>query len=88
MEKKKKDSLKNPKLATGRLLGIQMQKEAKSNPKQLSCKKKSVALKKAMVKKDVKSKMARSRNGCDGRFMVKILITTILCQPLTYHFYH
>ena len=29
-----------------------------------------------MVKKDVKSKVA-AKNGCDGRLMVKILITTI-----------
>ena len=38
--------------------------------------KKGVAPKKAMVKKDVKSKVA-AKNGCDGRLMVKILITTI-----------
>ena len=34
-----------------------MQKEVKSNPKQPSYKKKSAALKKAMVKKDVKFKV-------------------------------
>ena len=33
----------------------------KSNPKQPSCKKKCAALKKAMVKKDVKSKMAAKK---------------------------
>ena len=38
--------------------------------------KKSVAPKKARMKKDVKSKVA-ARNGCDGRLMAKILITTI-----------
>ena len=48
-----------------------------SNQKQPSCKKRSAALEKAMVKKDVKSKRWRPRNGCDGRLMVKILITTI-----------
>jgi len=41
-----------------------------SNPKQFSCKKKHVALKKAIVKK-MKS------SGCDGRLMAKILIPTI-----------
>ena len=30
-----------------------------------------------MVKKDVKSKVAAKKYGCDGRLMVKILITTI-----------
>ena len=38
--------------------------------------KKGAAPKKAMVKKDVKSKVA-AKNGCDGRLMVKILIATI-----------
>ena len=38
--------------------------------------KKSAALRKAMVKKDVNPRW-RPRNGCDGRLMVKILITTI-----------
>ena len=47
-----------------------------SNKKQPSCKKRSAALEKAMVKKYVKSKVA-AKNGCDGRLMVKILITTI-----------
>ena len=42
-------------------LYIQMQKKVKSNPKQPSCKKKSVALKNAMVKKDVKSKVAAKK---------------------------
>ena len=40
------------------LWGIQIQKEVKSNPKQPSCKKESAALRKAMVKKDMKSKVA------------------------------
>ena len=40
--------------------GIQMQKEVKSNPKQPSCKK-SAALRQAMVKKDVKSKVAAKK---------------------------
>ena len=58
MEKKKKDRLKKaPKLAIDQLCGIQIQKEVKSNPKQPNCKTKSAALKKAMVKKDVKSKV-------------------------------
>jgi len=35
-----------------------------------------VAPKKAIVKKDVKSKMA-AKNGCDGRLIAKILISTI-----------
>ena len=46
--------------AIGRLWGIQMQKEVKSNPKQPSCKK-SAALRQAMVKKDVKSKVAAKK---------------------------
>ena len=37
--KKKNDRLKSPKAAIGRLWGIQIQKEVKSNPKQPSCKK-------------------------------------------------
>jgi len=36
--------------------------------KQPSCKKKCAALKKAIVKKDVKSKVA-AKNGCDGRLI-------------------
>ena len=55
-----------------------------------------------MVKKDVKSKVV-AKNGCDGRLMVKILITTIQVNfgaqnspklsllkflPLTYHRSH
>ena len=47
-----------------------------SNQKQPSCKKRSAALEKAMVKEDVKSKVV-AKNGCDGRLMVKILITTM-----------
>ena len=46
---------------------------------------KSAALQKAMVKKDVKSKVG-PRNSCDGRLMVKILITTIHV-PLAHTFY-
>ena len=38
--------------------------------------KKGAVPKKTMVKKDVKSKVA-ARNGCNGRLMVKILLTTI-----------
>jgi len=41
-----------------------------SNPKQPICKKKCVALKKAIVKKEVKSKVA-AKKGCDGRLMAK-----------------
>jgi len=36
---------------------MQLQKEVKANPKQPSCKKKSVAPKKAILKKDVKFKV-------------------------------
>jgi len=39
-----------------------------TNSKQPSCKKNCVAPKKAIVKKDVKSKVAL-RNGCDGRLI-------------------
>ena len=53
----KMDKLKAPKLAYGQLWGIQIQKEVKSNPKQPSCKKTV----KAMVKKDVKSKVAAKK---------------------------
>ena len=77
-----------------------MQKEMKSNPKQSSCKK-CVALKKATVKKDVKSRW-QPRNGCDGRLMVRILMMAIQVKrhknspelpllkflPLTYHHSH
>ena len=42
--------------AIGRLWGIQIQKEVKSNTKQPSSKK-SAALRQVMVKKDVKSKV-------------------------------
>ena len=66
--------------------------------------KKCVALRKAMVKKDVNPRW-RPRNGCDGRLMVKILIITIQVNfvkrhknspelsllkflPLTYHHSH
>jgi len=55
---------------------MQLQKEVKSNPIQPSCKK-SAAPKKAIVKKDVKSKVA-AKKWLDGRLMAKILITTIL----------
>jgi len=44
-----------------------------------------VAPKKAIVKKDVKSKVAAKRNGCDCRLIAKILTTTIqanLCYLL------
>ena len=51
-------------------------KEVKSNPKQPNCKKRSAALKMAMVKK-MGNPRWRPRNGCDGRLMVEILITTI-----------
>jgi len=53
---------------------MQLQKEVKHNPKQTSCKI-VCGHKKAIVKKDVKSK---PRNGCDGRLIAqKFLITTI-----------
>ena len=58
---KKKDRVnKAPKQAIGWLSGIRIQQEVKSNQKQPSCKK-SGALKKAMVKKDVKSKVAAKK---------------------------
>jgi len=47
-----------------------------------------VAPKKAIVKKDEKSKVA-AKNGCDGRLIAKILITTIelnLCCLSTFHY--
>jgi len=47
---------------------MQLQKEVKSNPKQPSCKKKCVAPKKAIVKKDVKSKVA-AKKWLDSRLM-------------------
>jgi len=40
---------------------MQLQKEVKSNPKQPSCKKKCAAPKKAIVKKDVKSKVVAKK---------------------------
>jgi len=45
----------------------------KSNPKTVQL---CVTPKKAIVKKDVKSKAA-AKNGCDGKLIEKILITTI-----------
>ena len=49
---KKKDRLKKSQSRPiCQICGIQIQKEMKSTPKQPSCKKKDVALKKAMVKK-------------------------------------
>ena len=48
-------------LAIGRLWGMQIQKEVKSNQKQPSCKKRSAALEKAIMKKDVKSKVAAKK---------------------------
>jgi len=48
----------------------------KSNPKQPSCKKKLCSPKKAIVKKDVKSKVV-AKKWLDVRLMAKILITTI-----------
>ena len=63
MEKKKRQVKKVPNLAYGRigqLWGIQIQKEVKSNPKQPAVKK-CAALKKAMVKKDVKSKVVAKK---------------------------
>ena len=58
---KKKYRLKSPKAGHRPALGIQIQKEVKSNQKQPSCKKMSAALEKAMVKKDVKSKVAAKK---------------------------
>jgi len=40
---------------------MKLQKEVKSNPKQPSCKKKCGAPKNAVVKKDVKSKVAAKK---------------------------
>ena len=58
---KKKYRLKSAKAGYRPALGIQIQKEVNSNQKQPSCKKRSVALEKAMVKKDVKSKVAAKK---------------------------
>jgi len=58
------------------MLAIHSMQLVKSNPKQLSCKKKCAAPKKAIVKKYVKSKVA-AKKWLDGRLMAKILITTI-----------
>jgi len=55
---------------------MQLQKGVKSNPKQPSCKKVCAPPKKAIVKKDVKSKMV-AKKWLDGRLMAKILIMTI-----------
>jgi len=55
---------------------MQLQKEVKSNPKQPSCKKDVWLPKKAIMKKDVKSKVA-AKKWFDGRLMAKILIMTI-----------
>jgi len=52
---------------------------ATSNPKQPNCKKKCAAPKKAIVKKDVKSKVA-AKKWLDGRLMAKILITTAIAS--------
>ena len=81
----------------------QIEKEVKSNPKQPSCKKKSAALKKAMVKKDQNPRW-RPRNGCDdknfnndnsGEFCVKTKrhqnspeSSLLKFLPLTYHHSH
>jgi len=46
---------------------MQLQKEVKSNPKQPSCKKRCAAPKKAIVKKDVKSKVAAKKWLCNGK---------------------
>jgi len=48
----------------------------KSNPKQPSYEKKCAAPKKAIVKKDVKSKVA-AKKWLDGRLMAKIVIMAI-----------
>ena len=49
---------------------------------------KGEAPKKAIVKKDMKSKVA-AKNGCDGRLIAKILMTTIqlnLCCLYMFHY--
>jgi len=53
-----------------------IQKEVKSNQKTAQLQKKCAAPKKAIVKKDVTSKVA-ARNGCNGRLIVKILTMAI-----------
>jgi len=40
------------------------------------------------VKKDVKSKVAAKRNGCDGRLKPKILITTIQVICVAFFTFH
>jgi len=56
---------------------MQLQKEVKSNPKQPHCKKKRCADPKRPLWKKMWNPRWQSRNGCDGRLMTKILITTI-----------
>jgi len=58
-----------------------LQKEVKSNPKHPNYKKKCAVPKKAIVQKDVKSKVAASK-WLDGRLMAKILIITIQVNVL------
>ena len=60
---RKKDKLKTPKAGHRLALGVYkyVQKEVISKLKQPSCKKKSTAPQKAMVKKDVKSKVAAKK---------------------------
>jgi len=53
-------------MAICQLCSIQLQKEVKSIQKQPSCKK-FAAPKKAIVKKDMLSKVA-AKNGCDGSY--------------------
>jgi len=53
-----------------------IQAEVLSNPKHPNCKKKCAAPKKAIAKKDVKSKVA-AKKWLDRKLMAKILIMTI-----------
>jgi len=64
-EKDKYSSKKSPKLKMGWLCSIQLQKEEKLVQISQAVKKSCVALREAIVKKDVKSKW-QSRNSCDG----------------------
>ena len=75
MVKKKRYVKKAPKPVTGRSWGIQIQTKGKSNPKQPSCRKRVRPSKRLWWKKMWNPRW-RPRNGCDGRLMVKILITT------------
>jgi len=61
---------------------MQLQKEAKSNPKQPNCKKKVCGPQEGHCEKDVKSE-GEAKKWLDGRLMVTILITAIQVNCVT-----